>query len=258
MLRAYVGLVPPGSDDRSIIEVANVFEAIARSLLHEHEIQGTLDRIVHLAVETLDACEFAGISYVDRREITSPASTDDVPRRLDEIQAEVDQGPCIDAIRSHHVFQTGDLRSETRWPRFAVRAYRETGVQSVVAVRLFAEDETMGALNLYSTNLDAFDATDVALAVVFGTHAAVAMISARREDRLHHQVESRDLIGRAKGMLAAREGVTDEEAFAMLRRASQRLNIRLTRVAEQVVEPPPDPAPHREARPGREPGATAP
>ncbi|MDQ3305290.1 MAG: ANTAR domain-containing protein [Actinomycetota bacterium] len=80
----------------------------------------------------------------------------------------------------------------------------------------------------------AFDETDVALGSVFAAHAAVAMSAARREEGLERKAASRDLIGRAKGILMARENVTDEQAFDMLRRASQRLNVKLTTLAEQV------------------------
>jgi GAF domain-containing protein len=91
-----------------------------------------------------------------------------------------EEGPCIDAIREHEIFLTGDLGAEQRrWPRFALRATQETGVRSILAIRLFAETTTMGALNMYSTQEDAFTDTDVALAAVFSTHAAVAVASAR-------------------------------------------------------------------------------
>ncbi len=52
-------------------------------------------------------------------------------------------GPCIDAIKEHEVFQTGDLRNEKRWPNFAMRAHDETGVCSIVSIRLFIEEDTM-------------------------------------------------------------------------------------------------------------------
>ncbi len=94
----------------------------------------------------------------------------------------------------------------------------------------------MGALNLYSTSPDAFDEADVALASVFAAHAAVAMSAARREENLERKADSRDLIGRAKGILMARSNLDDEQAFQLLRRASQRLNVKLIKVAEQVVE----------------------
>ena len=196
---------------------------------------------MRLAVENLDACEFAGISLVEKDKFTSPASSNDIPRTIDEIQAEVGEGPCIDAIKEHEVFQTGELKKESRWPKFSQRAHTETGVSSIVSFRLFVEENTMGALNLYSTVPDAFDDSDVALGTVFAAHASVAMSAARREEGLERKAESRDVIGRAKGILMARSGVDDDAAFRMLVSASQRMNIKLRDIAQQVAEQKPQP-----------------
>ncbi len=54
-------------------------------------------------------------------------------------------------------------------------------------------------------------------------------------------VQGRDLIGQAKGILMAQQGVSADEAFAILRRASQRTNTKLREVAEGVVDRPPIP-----------------
>jgi len=215
--------------------LAETFSEVARSLAHQGDVVETLQRIGTMAVQTLDACEHAGISFVERRRITSPASSGDVPKVVDAIQSEVGEGPCMDAIEEHEVFQTGDLGAECRWPQFSKRAYEETGIRSILAIRLFVEEDTLGALNLYSTVPDAFDDTDVALGSVFAAHAAVAISAATREQNLERKAATRDLIGRAKGILMAREHVTDDKAFDMLRRASQRLNIKLTAVAEQIA-----------------------
>lgn len=214
--------------------VAKTFGEVARALAAPTDVQETLDKIVHLAVETLGSCEFAGISLVVGRRVTSPASSHDIPRALDAIQSEVGEGPCLDAIKEHEVFQTGNLDAEDRWPTFTARALDETAVMSILALRLFLEEDTMGALNLYARSRDAFDENDVALGSVFAVHAAVAMSAARREEGLERKAASRDLIGRAKGILMAREHITDEQAFEMLRFASQRLNVKLTEVAAQV------------------------
>ena len=232
---AYCRGVAAEGDDETV-RVAEMFGEVARSLATHEGEQATLTKIVHLAVEHLEACDFAGISLIEGRKITSPASTNDLPRIVDSIQSEVHEGPCLDAIKKHEVFQTGDLAGEERWPRFATRAHEETGVRSILSLRLFVEEDTMGALNLYSTKQDAFDDTDVALASVFAAHAAVAMSAARREENLERRADSRDLIGQAKGILMARSNLDDEQAFQLLRRASQRLNLKLTKVAEQVVD----------------------
>ena len=213
-----------------------MFGEVARRLAAHEDQQATLATIVNLAVDHLDGCEFAGISLIEGRRITSPASSNDVPKVVDTIQTELDEGPCLDAITEHEVFQTGDLAAEERWPRFASVAHEQTGVSSILALRLFVEEDTMGALNLYSTRPDAFDDTDVALASVFAAHAAVAVSAARREENLERKADTRDLIGRAKGILMARSNLTDEQAFELLRRASQRLNVKLVDVAERVVD----------------------
>ena len=223
-----------------VVQVAETFAKVASALAADHDdLQSALDQIVRLAVENLDACEFAGITRVEKGEITSPASSNDVPRKVDEIQSATGEGPCVDAITEHEIFQTGDLRNEKRWPQFSSRAHEETGICSILSIRLFIEEDTLGALNLYSTAPDAFDDSDAALASVFAVHASVAMSAARRAETLEQKAQSRDLIGRAKGILMVRSGVTDDEAFEMLKKASQRMNVKLRDIARRVAEQPP-------------------
>jgi GAF domain-containing protein len=224
-----------GAEHPDAVRVAEAFGAVARALAAHDDPPATMKGIVTLAVDNLDSCEFAGISLVERRRITSPATSDEVPRTVDAIQAEVDEGPCLDAIRDHEVVRSTDLRAERRWPRFAARAHAETGVRSILGLRLFVEGDTMGALNLYSCRVDAFRGDDVALASVFAAHAAVALSASRRKEQLEHKADTRDLIGQAKGILMAHSRLGPDEAFDMLRRASQRLNTKLVDVAAGIV-----------------------
>ena len=219
------------------VELAEVFAEVARALLEEHDVAPTLDRICELAAKTVDGCQAAGVSIVEAKKITAQSTTNDLPRIVDEIQSETQQGPCIDAITEHEVFITGSLSQERRWPDFVRRAQEETGVESILAVRLFASEDTLGALNLYSSERDAFDDQDIAVASVFAAHAAVALVTARREEQLEGKAASRDVIGMAKGIVMARQKVSDDEAFDILRRASQRTNVKLRELAERVVHP---------------------
>jgi transcriptional regulator with GAF, ATPase, and Fis domain len=224
----------PGGRDHDV-ELAEALAQVARALGQERDVDATLDAISRLAVETIDRCEAAGISIAEGTRVRSRATTDTLPRTVDEIQSETQEGPCVDAIREHEVFVTGALSQERRWPSFSRRAHDETGVQSIVSVRLFASGDTMGALNCYSTEADAFDDQAVAVASVFAAHAAVALANARREEQLESKAHSRDVIGMAKGMIMARQSVSEDEAFDVLRRASQRMNVKLKELAARVV-----------------------
>ena len=104
------------------------------------------------------------------------------------------------------------------------------------------DDRILGALNLYSRRVDAFDESDMATALLFSTHAAIALSHAQTRAgdveltrQLREAIESRDVIGQAKGILMERERVDADAAFDMLRRASQRLNVKLRDVAGRVV-----------------------
>jgi GAF domain-containing protein len=225
------------AEDRStdVADLAETFAEVARTLRAEGSVQATLEKIVELAVKTVDGCDHAGVSLVENGGVRTPAASDDVPALVDALQYETGEGPCLDAIRGHEVFQTDDLLSEPRWPNFARRAAEESGVASMLAYRLFIEADTMGALNLYSKQKAAFDDEDRAVGSIFAAHAAVALSAARQREQLEQAIATRDLIGQAKGILMARQEVTAEEAFDMLRRGSQRLNIKLRELARQVA-----------------------
>jgi AmiR/NasT family two-component response regulator len=54
--------------------------------------------------------------------------------------------------------------------------------------------------------------------------------------QLHEALSSRDVIGQAKGILMERLHLTPEDAFDVLRRASQRLNLKLREIAQKLAE----------------------
>ncbi|MGI9032575.1 MAG: GAF and ANTAR domain-containing protein [Acidimicrobiales bacterium] len=221
--------------DQEDATVAETFAQVARLLMAEEGLERTLSKISELAVQTIDGCDHAGISLVQGGKVTTAGASDEVPVQVDTIQYEANQGPCLDAIWHHAVFRCDCLADEERWPEFSKRASEETGVASMLAFRLFAEEDTMGALNLFSKEPGAFGDDAQEIGAVFATHAAVALSSALKEEQLHQAIGSRDMIGQAKGILMARQGMTGDQAFDVLRSASQRLNLKLREVADRLV-----------------------
>lgn len=217
------------------MELAQMFAEVSRTLLDQRDVQSTLNRIVQLAQANLKNAESVGVTIIKGRKIESPASSGELALLVDRLQELTDQGPCLDALRNHEVVLISDLESDTRWPEFARRAHNEAGVSSIMSLRLFVHEDTIGSLNVYSTQRDAFDDKGLALGAIFATHAAVAIARSRREANLELKADSRDLIGRAKGILMAQRHVTDEQAFALLREASQRLNVKLVKIADDVT-----------------------
>ena len=218
--------------------LAGQFAAVARALESESSVEATLQRTVEIARQIVPGCHHAGITLLRRGRPETPAATDAVSAAVDAVQYEAGEGPCLSAILEDHVFRTGDLARETRWPKFSGPAVARTGVRSVLAYRLFSDQDTLGALNLYSREPDAFDAESVGVGSILTAHAALAFARARERAQisgLEQAVASNRAIGMAIGILMAIERIGQDEAFDLLRTVSQRTNRKLREIADDVV-----------------------
>jgi hypothetical protein len=214
---------------------------IASSLLAAGDTGDTLQRVVDLAVETVDGCDHAGIFLAIGGTLATPVHTDQIVVDVDTIQHRAGEGPCLDAIAEGGAVYAEELRGSTRWPVFAPLA-AAAGVRSVLALRL-AANGTRGALNLYARYPQAFGIVDRARALILATLAGVVLSSAEahdadtaRAENLQSALVTRELIGQAEGILMERERITADQAFDILRRASQHLNVKLRDIARNLVE----------------------
>ena len=216
------------------------------------DMEETLAQIVTSAVDTVPAIDAASISMTQHGRIETRHPTTETIRELDEIQSELHEGPCISAVEEPP--ETGivvaqDLSAEDaeRWPRYARHAV-DAGYCGLMSIHLTTDGGIRGALNLYSRSPHAFGEQSRTMAGLFSVQAALLLYGADHAAHLQRAVDSRDLIGQAKGILMNREGVTAEQAFEMLRQASQHLNMKLRDVAERVTytgEVPPDRPPNQ-------------
>jgi putative methionine-R-sulfoxide reductase with GAF domain len=215
---------------------------IARSLSAEPTVVATLQRIVDMAAETIEGCDGAGLLLVNRGKIVAGAWSNELVHEIEKMEYEIGEGPCVDAIWERPTFESANLRDElSLWPTFAATAV-DAGVESMLAFRLFASEETLGALDLYSSRRGAFDESARAFGTVFAAHAALALAGAQIHERdlavadgLREALATRDVIGQAKGVLMATRQIDAEAAFDLLRTTSQGRNEKLRAVAEHVV-----------------------
>lgn len=207
----------------------------ARSMQGETGTQETLDKAVVIATEIIDGCDLAGISIVHPNGIDTPAGSDESLRRIDELQYELKEGPCLDALRTHETVHSTDLAGDERWPGWGPRVARDIGVVSNVSYRLFTTRDTLGAMNLYSRKPEAFDTDDIYNGQALAAHVAVALAGAQNAEHLETAVTNRTVIGQAEGILMERFDISADHAFAVLRRVSQQRNVKLSQVAEQLV-----------------------
>src|SRR3712207_7479083 len=98
----------------------------------------TVQRIGEAAAQNLDGEVWASVSLMkQRREVETPASSDDRATRADRLQYELEEGPCLDAIWEHETFQIDDMTDEERYPRWTRAVAEETGIRSSLSLQLF-------------------------------------------------------------------------------------------------------------------------
>lgn len=207
----------------------------ARSMQGWSSTQQTLEKVVLVATEIVQGCDLVGISIVHSGGIDTPVGSSEALNRIDELQFVLKEGPCFDALHTHEIVHSGDLAHDPRWPRWGPLVTKEAGVASIVSYRLFTTRDTLGAMNLYSTKPDAFDAEDIDNGHALAAHVGVALAASQNAEHLELAISNRTVIGRAEGILMERFGMPPDQAFAVLRRVSQSRNVKLNRVAEELV-----------------------
>ena len=231
--RGQPSVADTGTADIDVL--AEGLSALARDLDQQDDSEAVLSAIVASAVAMIPGVEEGSISVVlGRRRVTSQAPTGELPVRVDAIQEETQQGPCLDAAYQHQTVRVDDLAMEDRWPLFAQRA-SAAGAASMLSLQLYVEGENLGALNLYARTPNAFTDESEQVGLLFAAHAAIAYAGVRKETQLALALIRRDVIGQAKGILMERYKISSERAFLLLARVSQTSNRKLHDVAEELV-----------------------
>ena len=197
----------------------------------------SLDSVVAGAKSIIEPVDHAAVSLVHRhRRINTPAATDGIARRGDQLQYDAGEGPCLQAIRDHEAVTSRDLLDEVRWPRWSRRAAEELGVRSMLCVQLFVSHDTIGALNLYSDRPDAFSVDDRMTGLTLAAHVAMALMSEQSPGSRTSSVGGAAIIAQAQGLLMHRYELTPSGAYLVLAKAAQREDTTLQLVAETLVD----------------------
>jgi hypothetical protein len=219
-----------------LTELIDVMAQVAASLRCPVDAQDALEAITVGAVEALPGIEHASVS-ITRKDgrIETLAPTDVLAIRADELQYELGEGPCLDAVLDQPVIQVDDLRTDLRWPAYGPRAAQQLGIGSQLAFQFRAEPHARGGLNLYSAQPNSITIETRHLGVLFANLAALALGWTREAQTLTEAIGSRTVVGQAVGVLMERHQLDPDRAFGFLVRTSQTGNIKLRDVAAGIV-----------------------
>jgi hypothetical protein len=199
----------------------------------------SLNQLAALAARRVAAC--LGATATLWRSGEPPvyaASHPDLPG-LADTELRCGRGPAVDALAGDGPVSCPDTLEETRWPEYASAALR-CGVRCCVAIAYRSRDDAV-TLSLFGARPRSLAPGQLAeLLTAFGgaVMGNAAEYGDARRAALHWQAaaQARAPVDQAKGMLMQALGCTAEEALARMRQISQEQNLRVTDVAQRIID----------------------
>jgi GAF domain-containing protein len=202
------------------------------SIVHEAEtVTETVAAVADFTLQSL-GCKAAAI-------LLGPAAGKlDLAAATDQAVVELARsggvGPIVDAFDSPAAVIIPDLAVEDRWPGWPTTDNHS--LRSLLVVRLKIDNRPAGVLLAGHTEIGAFGDDEEAIAHIIARHASIAVAGARQQATLAQAVDARKLVGQAMGILMERYDISDDQAFAILRRYSQDTNTKLRTIALDLIQ----------------------
>jgi GAF domain-containing protein len=217
------------------LRIAHALNEAAKLMNAPPTLDETLDAITRAALSTVPGFNHVGISITHRDgTIETKSATDQLVWELDAVQYSLREGPCYDSITGGAVTVVQEARHDQRWPRYMPEAVKR-GLRAQLAVGLYSDGNSLGGLNLYSTDSERVETDAIFIAELFAAQAAIALGRSRQQFQLNGALESRKVIGQAIGLVMQRYELDEDRAFQFLIRASSTGNMKLRDLADELV-----------------------
>jgi transcriptional regulator with GAF, ATPase, and Fis domain len=223
--------------------LSETFVELTDTMVADFDVIDFLHVLTDRSVQLLDVSA-AGLLLADPRgELRVVAASSEAARLVELFQLQNQQGPCLDCFRAGQPVTAADLAAaEQRWPRFAAAAL-QAGFGAVQALPMRLREQVIGALNLFRADAGAFAPEDIRIGQALADVATISLLherNVRRTDTLNEQLQtalnSRVVIEQAKGKLAERLGLDMDQAFGLLREYARARNLRLSDLAQAVID----------------------
>ena len=228
--------------DQQQTQPQDAFAELARLTLSDQSLETVMDTIARLTKQSIRGASEVSVTLVERGEPTTVASTGQLASDLDERQYERGYGPCLASVEGGEPVVINDMSADPRWRDWASQAV-ERGAHSSLSIPVPVQREVLAAINVYSTDANAFDQDSIKLAETFSGYAGVALANmhlyqaqAQVAEQLQNAMQSRAVIEQAKGILMGERRCDAREAFDVLVALSQDTNRKLRDVAQALVD----------------------
>ncbi len=214
---------------------ARELAALAAQLNTATSVSAAVDTFLGYAVPLVGADTASVMLLHHGRDLRIAGTTNDTAEYADRLQLQTREGPGVDA--AHDLtpvdgFAVHGIAAEARWPRWCSQLADELGIGSVLSVQLCLPGRSVGALTLYAAEPERFSHDDLSVGHLLAEHAAIAFTQLCDPRPANHSGRA---VGMAINILMGRYDLTEDAAFAVLRRYAQSHHRKLRDIAEDLI-----------------------
>lgn len=230
----------PATDD------VPVAEQLQDLVIDSEDVGGFLGELAVFSADSVSATVglgvLCGVTLSRRRKALTVAGNSHEARLIDEVQRTFGDGPCLEAMRTHTTVLVEDTATEERWSDYC-GVIADRGHLSVLCVPLQLDEGATAALNFFAPQAHVFDQATIRDCELYASQAERSLRLAVRigtkqqhADDLRDAMVSRTAIDLACGIIMGQNRCSQEEAFGILKRASNGRNQKLRDVAEAMIK----------------------
>jgi hypothetical protein len=224
------------------MEASRAADALAKAsaaLVGETDIAAFLATLLASTADVLKI-DASGILVEDDDHLDLLAASSHAAVELELHQAQIDEGPCVEAHASGSAVNAHGSGLTERWPRFGQQML-VSGFSSVHASPLRWHGVALGAMGLFRRVDIALTPEEETVAQAFADLATLLIVQTDTVDldtvkrRVQDVLTTRIVIEQAKGVLAETHSVDMAEAYQLLLTRAVMDGDRLTRAAQAVI-----------------------
>jgi GAF domain-containing protein len=216
-------------------------DALSSFFIGRATMSDTLFTVTELAAQAIPDAKFIGLTMMVDNKPTTAVFTDPESPEIDQTQYRSGKGPCMDAFSTGEVRVIRSTRRPNPWPEFSA-ACVDHGIFSTLSLPLAVAGNPLGAMNMYATEEDSFNGTDIETGMLFASQASIVLANSQAYwdarslgEQLSESIESRAVIEQAKGIIMGSMRCSPDQAFSYLVQQSQQTNTKLRAVAQNIV-----------------------
>lgn len=198
---------------------------------------GRIDELAHAFARFLPVSGASVSTFGSLLGAETISATDARAGRVDELQFDLGEGPCWDALITRAPVLEPDFASSESWPAFTA-AIRDENIGAIFAFPLTFGPLEIGAVDLYSTSPMTLTAAQQTQSIALSSIVSRILLRHAIGDTTPRETTtfSRRLIHQATGMVLAQVGTTADDAYLIIQARAFADNRPMRDVAEDIIE----------------------